>query len=71
MEVVTGEVKGWEHGTLGVLGEVVTIGSVAMLPSLADRYLVLFPKHLVILAVSPRMSNFIFQVRLAFNYYSN
>uniref|UniRef100_A0A6A7GA09 Rho guanine nucleotide exchange factor 7-like n=2 Tax=Hirondellea gigas TaxID=1518452 RepID=A0A6A7GA09_9CRUS len=61
LEVVTGEISGWERGTLAVLGEVQAMGSVAVLPHNTDRYLVLFPKHLVLLAVSPRMSNFIFQ----------
>lgn len=63
LEVVTGQIAGWEKGTLGVLGEVQLMGSVAVLPQLSDRYLVLFPKHLIILGVSPRMSNFIFQAQ--------
>ena len=62
LEVVTGQVAGWDKGTLGVLGEVRLMGSVALLPGHNDSYLVLFPKHLIILGVSPRMSNFIFQV---------
>ncbi|XP_042229571.1 rho guanine nucleotide exchange factor 7-like isoform X2 [Homarus americanus] len=62
LEVVTGRVHGWDGGdTLGTLGEVVRMGSVALLPDHRDRYLVLFPTVLVTLAVSPRMSAFIFE----------
>lgn len=61
LEVVSGQVVGWDRGTLAVLGEVQTMGSVAVLPDHTDRYLVVFPNHLVILSVSLRMSNFIFQ----------
>lgn len=63
LEVVTGRVHGWEGGeSLGTLGDVVRMGSVALLPDHRDRYLVLFPATLVTLAVSPRMTAFIFQV---------
>ncbi|KAF2348772.1 SH3 domain [Trinorchestia longiramus] len=61
LEVVTRELVGWDRGTLSVLGEVVAMGSVAVLPDHTDRYLVVFPKHLVVLGVSTNMSNFIFQ----------
>ncbi|XP_066967640.1 rho guanine nucleotide exchange factor 7 [Macrobrachium rosenbergii] len=62
LEVVTGRVHGWDGGeTLGALGEVLRMGSVALLPDHRDRYLVLFPTTLVMLAVSPRMSAFIFE----------
>ncbi|XP_047489051.1 rho guanine nucleotide exchange factor 7-like isoform X1 [Penaeus chinensis] len=62
LEVVTGRVHGWEGGdSLGTLGEVVRMGSVALLPDHRDRYLVLFPATLVMLSVSPRMSAFIFE----------
>lgn len=62
LEVITGRVHGWDGGeTLGALGEVIRMGSVALLPDHRDRYLVLFPTTLVMLAVSPRMSAFIFE----------
>ncbi|KAG0722696.1 Rho guanine nucleotide exchange factor 7 [Chionoecetes opilio] len=62
LEVVTGQVHGWEGGeSLGALGEVVRMGSVALLPDHRDRYFVLFPAMLVMLSVSPRMSAFIFE----------
>ncbi|XP_045618829.2 rho guanine nucleotide exchange factor 7 isoform X1 [Procambarus clarkii] len=62
LEVVTGRVHGWDGGeTLGSLGEILRMGSVAFLPDHQDRYLVLFPTVLIMLAVSPRMSAFIFE----------
>lgn len=62
LEVVTGRVHGWDGGeSLATLGEVICMGSVALLPDHRDRYLVLFPATLVTLAVSPRMSAFIFE----------
>lgn len=62
LEVVTGRVHGWEGGdSLGALGEVLRMGSVALLPDHRDRYFVLFPAMLVMLSVSPRMSAFIFE----------
>ncbi|KAK7081482.1 Rho guanine nucleotide exchange factor 6, partial [Halocaridina rubra] len=62
LEVITGRVHGWDGGeTLGTLGDVIRMGSVALLPDHRDRYLVLFPTTLVMLAVSPRMSAFIFE----------
>ncbi|XP_071518166.1 rho guanine nucleotide exchange factor 7 isoform X1 [Panulirus ornatus] len=62
LEVVTGRVHGWDGGeSLGALGDVVRMGSVALLPDHRDHYLVLFPTVLVMLAVSPRMSAFIFE----------
>ncbi|KAK4324924.1 hypothetical protein Pmani_004461 [Petrolisthes manimaculis] len=68
LEVVTGRVHGWEGGeSLGALGDVVRMGSVALMPDHRDRYLVLFPATLVTLAVSPRMTAFIFQGSHALN----
>lgn len=62
---MTGRVHGWDGGeSLGTLGDVVRMGSVALLPDHRDHYLVLFPTVLVMLAVSPRMSAFIFEVQL-------
>lgn len=64
LEVVTGRVHGWDSGdSLGALGEVLRMGSVALMPDHRDRYFVLFPAMLVVLSVSPRMSAFIFEVR--------
>lgn len=62
LEVVTGRVHGWDGGdSLGALGEVLRMGSVALMPDHRDRYFVLFPAMLVMLSVSPRMSAFIFE----------
>jgi Rho guanine nucleotide exchange factor 7 len=62
LEVLSGGVRNWEGEDVGSLGDILHMGSVAVGPNHSDRYLVLFPKNLLVLAVSTRMSGFIYQV---------
>ncbi|XP_047107765.1 rho guanine nucleotide exchange factor 7 isoform X2 [Schistocerca piceifrons] len=64
LEVLTGGVRGWEGENLSCLGEILHMGSVAILPDHRDRYLVLFPSTLLMLSVSQRMSAFIYEGKL-------
>ena len=68
MEVLTTAIRDWEGEHISALGDVLHLGAVSIVvPSTAerrDRYLVLFPQHLLVLSVSARMSAFIYQVRL-------
>ncbi|KAF4525620.1 hypothetical protein B566_EDAN001219 [Ephemera danica] len=64
LEVLSGGVRGWEGEEVSTLGEILHMGSVAVGPSHSDRYLVLFPRTLLVLAVSARMSGFIYQGKL-------
>lgn len=63
LEVISGTIRDWEGDPIGTLGEVIHMGSVAVGHDHKDRYLLLFPGHLLILSVSARMSAFIYQVR--------
>jgi Rho guanine nucleotide exchange factor 7 len=65
LEVLSGSVRNWEGEDVSTLGDILHMGSVAVGPTHSDRYLVLFPKTLLVLAVSTRMSGFIYQVRVA------
>ncbi|KAL7642349.1 UNVERIFIED_CONTAM: hypothetical protein RMT77_006910 [Armadillidium vulgare] len=68
LEVLTNKVHGWEGGeSLSVLGDIIHMRSVALLPDNRDRYLVLFPSCLVILALSSRASSFIFEGKYQLN----
>jgi Rho guanine nucleotide exchange factor 7 len=60
--VLSGGVRNWEGEDVVSLGDILHMGSVAVGPNHSDRYLVLFPKNLLVLAVSTRMSGFIYQV---------
>lgn len=62
LEVLSGGVRNWEGEDVVSLGEILHMGSVAVGPNHSDRYLVLFPRNLLVLAVSTRMSGFIYQV---------
>ncbi|XP_059482593.1 rho guanine nucleotide exchange factor 7 [Neocloeon triangulifer] len=64
LEVLSGTVRNWEGEDVAALGDIVHMGSVAVGPTHSDRYLVLFPKTLLVLAVSSRMSGFIYQGKL-------
>jgi hypothetical protein len=62
LEVTTGTIRDWEGDGIASLGDVLHMGSVAVGSEHKDRYLVLFPSHLLILSVSSRMSAFIYEV---------
>jgi Rho guanine nucleotide exchange factor 7 len=63
LEVLSGGVRNWEGEDVVSLGDILHMGSVAVGPNHSDRYLVLFPKNLLVLAVSTRMSGFIYKVK--------
>lgn len=62
LQVLTGPVRGWQGQELSSLGDIRHMGSVAVGADHRDRYFVLFPKTLLILSVSQRMSAFIYEV---------
>ncbi|CAH0556423.1 unnamed protein product [Brassicogethes aeneus] len=64
LQVLTGQVRGWEGPSLTTLGEIICMGSVALGPQHNDRYFVLFPTTLLILSVSHRLSAFIYEGKL-------
>lgn len=70
LEVLTAAIRDWEGEHIAALGEVLHLGAVSIVvPATAvaerkDRYLVLFPQHLLVLSVSARMSAFIYQGKL-------
>ncbi|XP_065347611.1 rho guanine nucleotide exchange factor 7 isoform X2 [Cloeon dipterum] len=64
LEVLSGTVRNWEGEDVSALGDIIHMGSVAVGHTHSDRYLVLFPRTLLVLAVSSRMSGFIYQGKL-------
>lgn len=63
LQVMSGPIRGWEGPPVSTLGEIIYMGSVAVGSHHHDRYFVLFPSVLLILAVSHRLSAFIFEVK--------
>uniref|UniRef100_A0A0A9ZJ98 Rho guanine nucleotide exchange factor 7 n=1 Tax=Lygus hesperus TaxID=30085 RepID=A0A0A9ZJ98_LYGHE len=64
VEIANGGVRGWEGPEIAKLGQIVHMGSVAVMPDHKDRYLVLFPSTLLMLSTSHRMSAFIYEGKL-------
>ena len=62
MEILSGQIRGWEGEPIASLGDVVHMGSVAIGAEHHDRLFVLFQQHLLLLSVSARMSAFIYEV---------
>ena len=66
LEVMTGTIRGWEGENMEQLGEIIKMGAVVTGhgPGKKDKYLVLFPSTLLLLAASNRLSAFIYEVEL-------
>ena len=66
LEVMTGTIRGWEGESMEQLGEIIKMGAVVTGhgPGKKDKYLVLFPSTLLLLAASNRLSAFIYEVEL-------
>uniref|UniRef100_A0A673K2J0 Rac/Cdc42 guanine nucleotide exchange factor (GEF) 6 n=1 Tax=Sinocyclocheilus rhinocerous TaxID=307959 RepID=A0A673K2J0_9TELE len=68
LQILSEPVRGWEGDSMKSLGQVVYMSQVHIQSSLneekEERYFMLFPNVVVMLSASPRMSGFIYQVRL-------
>lgn len=67
LEVMSGNIQGWEGEDIRALGDILHMGLVVFLTEdqeRKDRYLVAFPQNLVILSVSPRMNAFVYEGKL-------
>eukprot|EP00058_Branchiostoma_floridae_P008287 XP_002593775.1 hypothetical protein BRAFLDRAFT_62045 [Branchiostoma floridae] len=59
-EIMNSEIKGWEGEEISQLGEVILMSM-----ERKERYFLLFPGVLLMLSISPRMSGFIYEGKLA------
>ncbi|XP_066267827.1 rho guanine nucleotide exchange factor 7-like isoform X4 [Branchiostoma lanceolatum] len=67
-EIMNSEIKGWEGEEISQLGEVILMSMVTVHTGDEDRkerYFLLFPGVLLMLSISPRMSGFIYEGKLA------
>ncbi|XP_019616308.1 PREDICTED: rho guanine nucleotide exchange factor 7-like isoform X3 [Branchiostoma belcheri] len=67
-EIMNSEIKGWEGEEISQLGEVILMSMVTVHTGdeeKKERYFLLFPGVLLMLSISPRMSGFIYEGKLA------
>ncbi|XP_078613066.1 rho guanine nucleotide exchange factor 7-like isoform X18 [Branchiostoma floridae x Branchiostoma japonicum] len=67
-EIMNSEIKGWEGEEISQLGEVILMSMVTVHTGdeeRKERYFLLFPGVLLMLSISPRMSGFIYEGKLA------
>lgn len=67
LEVMTGNIRGWEGEDIHLLGDILHMGVVTVImedQNKKDRHFVLFPQTLVMLSVSSRLSAFIYKGKL-------
>ncbi|XP_054712680.1 rho guanine nucleotide exchange factor 7-like isoform X2 [Uloborus diversus] len=67
LEIMSGNIRGWEGEAIHTLGNIVHVGPVTVLTEdkqKRDRHFVMFPETLVILSISTRMSAFVYEGKL-------